>query len=150
MDALITYSQTHQLMNSLQSTNTNKQNEITSPSMLSFQTAPNDLNNYLMNNSYSQLNSFHSLPDALQQQNKINDFFKMLSTSPSQQPTTSSSNLVLTPNTYSSTGSTVSNPVNLREQTDNFDDPNFYNVAAAYNAMSASLVGRLASKYFKL
>jgi hypothetical protein len=29
-------------------------------------------------------------------------------------------------------------------------DPNFYNVAAAYNAVSASLVGRLASKYIIL
>lgn len=154
MDALIAYSQTQQLMNSLQSTGTAKSNEMTSP-LLSFQpTAPPpppqpqqsaDLNNYLMSNSYSQLNSLHSLPESLQQQNKINEFFKMLST---QQPTTSSS-LLVSPNTFSTNPAAVSNPINLREQTtDNFDDPNLYNVAAAYNAVSASLVGKLASKKF--
>lgn len=154
MDALIAYSQTQQLMNSLQSTGTAKSNEMTAP-LLSFQpTAPPpppqpqqsaDLNNYLMSNSYSQLNSLHSLPESLQQQNKINEFFKMLST---QQPTTSSS-LLVSPNTFSTNPAAVSNPINLREQTtDNFDDPNLYNVAAAYNAVSASLVGKLASKKF--
>ena len=78
------------------------------------------------NNYFSQL-SLQQTPQSMQQK-KINDFFKMVS---AQQP-----------NTNLTTSESVSNNESFQE------DSGFYNVAAAYNAVSASLVGRLASKYF--
>lgn len=117
MDSLITYSQTHQqLMNSLQPSL--KLTSTNNSSVLNFQ-----LND---NNYFSQL-SLQQTPESMQQ-NKINDFFKMVS---AQQP-----------NTNLTTSESVSNNESFQE------DSGFYNVAAAYNAVSASLVGRLASKYF--
>lgn len=117
MDSLITYSQTHQqLMNSLQPSL--KLTSTNNSSVLNFQ-----LND---NNYFSQL-SLQQTPESMQQ-NKINDFFKMVS---AQQP-----------NTNLTTSESVSNSESFQE------DSGFYNVAAAYNAVSASLVGRLASKYF--
>lgn len=159
MDALISYSQSHQqLMNA--SSKTTPQNSISTDlasSVMSFQPQAacfstsekqtDHFNSYMLANSQSyssgQLTPLqgHSTDD----QNKINDFFKLISAQHSNLPLSSSSPLVSSG--FGASSPAISHSMSMfREQTEQFnEDPNFYNVAAAYNAVSASLVGRLAS-----
>ena len=173
MDALITYSQSHQqLMNtSSKMTAQNSSNELVSQVMnfhpqaaaaaaaasclptSGTSTATDHFNSFMLANSHYSSNQIaplqaHSTDD----QNKINDFFKLISAQQTSLPMSSSP---LNSSAYLASSPTVSHSVPIsnlfREQAEHFnEDPNFYNVAAAYNAVSASLVGRLASNFFFL
>ena len=159
MDALITYSQTHQqLINTLQSsTNSNSKLNLPNPSdLLNFNQQQHlittnkqteNFNNYILNNSYNQIIPLQA--NDSNNQNKINDFFKILETQNNQQQQVETTAASTSSTSSSSFG--FNSPNVFQDQVDNKyetfqDDPNFYNVAAAYNAVSASLVGRLASK----
>ena len=161
MDSLITYSQTHQqLINTLQSSaNSSKIIVPQSSDLLNFSQQQqqamttkqtDNFNNYMLNNSYNQIIPLQANTNDSNNQNKINDFFKILATQNNQHQATASTSSPFPGFTSSSVSNVFQEPIdNNNNKYETFsDDPNFYNVAAAYNAVSASLVGRLASKYF--
>jgi hypothetical protein len=164
MDALITYSQSHQqLMNASSKTSMqNSSNELITQVMnfhpqascLPTSTKSTDhFNSYMLANSQYSSNQMALLQGHLtEDQDKINDFFKLISSQQSNVPMNSSS---LSSSVFTTSSPAVSHSVPMsnlfRTQAEHFpEDPNFHNVAAAYNAVSASLVGRLASHFFNL
>lgn len=166
MDSLITYSQTHQqLINTLQSsTSSSKIIVPQSSDLLNFSQQQqqqqvmttkqtDNFNNYMLNNSYNQIIPLQANANDSNNQNKINDFFKILATQNNQHQVTASASSPFPGFTSPSVSNVFQEPIdnNNTNKYETFsDDPNFYNVAAAYNAVSASLVGRLASKYIIL
>lgn len=161
MDSLITYSQTHQqLINTLQSSaNSSKIIVPQSSDLLNFSQQQqqqvmttkqtDNFNNYMLNNSYNQIIPLQANANDSNNQNKINDFFKILATQNNQHQATASTSSPFPGFPSPSVSNVFLEPTDNNNKYETFsDDPNFYNVAAAYNAVSASLVGRLASNYF--